>query len=128
MKLALAFQTPLFVLLKVMSAEEFTLWQAFDEWDPISLHHRVDLAAGVIASTNLNKSLKEGKEPIPPSDFMPVMQAQKKQEPKPGMSPIQLKEFMDGQIKAQEKRKQRAERLVQQTRETRHSRLGKRKK
>lgn len=92
MRLALAFGVPLAVLDNVLTSEELTLWEAFNEYDPISLHQRIDLAAGVVASANINKSLKPGSEPTKPTDFMPVLlhqenelkKEQQKQENKEG--------------------------------------------
>lgn len=104
MKLALAFQTPLHVLMQLMSSEEYTLWQAFDEEDPISLHHRIDLAGGVIASTSVNRHISDEKKLTKPIDFMPVLNKQE-EKAKPNIDAGALRSFFREQIAKQESRK-----------------------
>jgi hypothetical protein len=102
MKLSLAFGIPLFLLRNLISSEELTLWRAFDEQDPISLHHRVDLAGGVIASANINKNIGDVSKCTKPSDFMPVLQAEKAEATKKSMSPSDLRTFMRREQAARE--------------------------
>lgn len=55
-----------------MSAREFLDWQTFDSLEPIG-GERIDLAAGIIASTiaNASRDAKRTK-PFKPADFMPL--------------------------------------------------------
>ena len=100
----MAFGTPLSVLNAVMTSSELVYWMAYDEIDPISLHHRVDLAAGVVASANVNKSI--GKEnadkATTPLDFMPILRAREKEaeDRQPKKTNIKaLREFLRGKVK-----------------------------
>ena len=91
-------------MLREMSAEEMTYWEAFDEIDPISLHHRVDLAGGVISATVVNKEIVDEKKRVKPADFMPVFQMEKASAGKKGSSPGELRNLMRSLIANQKKR------------------------
>ena len=91
-------------LLRVMSSEEMTMWEAFDEIDPISLHHRVDLAGGVISAVTVNKEIGDARKHAKPSDFMPVLSQQAKSaEPKKSSAPGELRGLFRSLIARQKK-------------------------
>ena len=64
-------------LLETVSAEELTLWRAFDLAEPIG-DQRMDYGFGVVASTIANVHRPKNSEPYKPSDFMPLLPKQEK--------------------------------------------------
>lgn len=92
-------------LLRTISTEELTLWYAFDEMDPISLHHRVDLAGGVIASSNINRHVTEVSKLKSPIDFMPVLQREERQNKASTSNAADLRAMFRGIIKKQQGKK-----------------------
>lgn len=63
-------------LTNTMSSRELSEWRAFDALEPIGWH-RVDLAAGIIASVLANQNRKKGTPALKPIDFMPFVEREK---------------------------------------------------
>lgn len=70
MRLALQMRMTLAELGRRMSSAELSEWMAYDSIEPIDHARRMELAAGIIASTLANCNLKRGAKAMRPSDFM----------------------------------------------------------
>lgn len=53
-----------------MSSAELAEWMAFDSIQPLDTERRMELSAGVIASTIGNCNLRHGAKAMRPADFM----------------------------------------------------------
>ena len=70
-------------MLSRMDSRELVDWMAYERVDPFGLD-RLDLLAGIIASTiaNVYRDEKKRKKPFQPDEFMPKFDARKKEKPR----------------------------------------------
>ena len=82
--------------ISMMPASEFLAWQKYNERSPIDLDGRLDVAAGVVASTVANVHRGKGQKSFKVVDFMAFAE---KQDKSPGMTPAQIRQHYAGRVR-----------------------------